>query len=166
MNQFEELSNLASGENWCWSLFCTTCGHLHFRYAFVELAVGKSPIDSDWVIHGANTRYSKSLGPLPRHYTEEQKNMVNNICRNANLVSIAETCKFPDWLGYLGLILEHMYSGSESYKKLSESWVSQLSSLVSEDSTIRTRLAELAKGNGLLNIKDLEACELKIMHHN
>lgn len=166
MNQFEELCKLASDENWCWNLFCTTCGHMHFRYAFAELAAGKSPSDSSWLIHGRNTRYSNSLGPLPRSYTEEQKEKVINICCDASLSLISETCKFPDWLGYLGLILEHMYSGSESYKKLAENWASQLSQLVSEGSEICRKLKEIAEGNGVLNIQVLEACETNIMHNN
>ena len=106
-----------------------------------------------------HARYLKTLHPFPRNPTEEQKEKVTNICRNANLLSIAETCKYPDWLGYLGLVLVHMFSGAESYKKLSENWASQLSELVSEGSAIRMRLAEIAEGNGVLDIKDLEACE-------
>jgi len=166
MNQFEELCKLASDENWCWKLICTTCGHMHFRYAFAEIAAGKSPTDPAWIIHGRITRYSNSLGPLPSNYTEEQKENISKICRNANLSSIAEACKFPDWLGYLGLVLEHIYSGTDSYKKLSESWASQLSELVSEGSDIRMKLAEIASGNGMLNIKHLEACETNIMPNN
>jgi len=139
---------------------------MHFRYAFAELAAGKSPADSTWLIHGRNTRYLNSLGPLPRNYTEMQKEKVVNICCNANLSSIAEICKFPDWLGYLGLVIEHMFSGAESYKKLSKNWASQLLELVSDGSDIRKRLEEIAEGHGMLNIKDLEACETNIMHNN
>jgi hypothetical protein len=162
MNQFEELCKLASDENWCWNLFCTTCGHMHFRHAFAELAAAKSPTGSDWIIHKRKTKYSDSLGPLPRNYTEKQKEMVNNICCNSSLSSIAEHCRFPDWLGYLGLVIVHMYSGAESYKKLSESWALQLSELVTDGSSIYQRLSEVAKGKGMLNIKDLEACETNI----
>lgn len=166
MNQFEELCKLASYENWCWNLFCTTCGHMHFRYAFKELADGKSPADPTWLIHGHNTRYSKLLGPIPRNYTKDQKEKVINICCNSDISSIAKTCKFPDWLGYLGLILEHMRTESESYKKLSRNWASQLSRLVPNDSTVRVRLIEMAEGNGVLNIRDLELCEISIKHNN
>lgn len=166
MNYFEMLCKLASDECWCWKLSCTTCGHLHFRYAFAELAAGKSPDKPDWIVHGRNTMYSNSIGPLPQDYSKEQKDKLNDICRNASLSSIANICKFPDWLGYLGLVLEHMYSGEESYKKLSESWAFQLSGLVSDESLIRVRLSEIAKGNGLLNLKDLQACETDIIHKN
>ncbi len=162
MNQFEALCKLASDEKWCWNMFCTTCRHMHFRYAFAEMAAGKSPIDSGWIIHVRKTRYSNSIGPPPKDYTEEQKEKVIDICRNANLSVIADTCKFPDWLGYLGLVLEHMLSDTESYKKLSQNWASQLSGLVSEGSRIYTRLSEIAEGDDILGIRDLNACEIDI----
>ena len=80
MNQFEALCKLTLDENWCWKLFCGTCGHMHFRYAFSELAAGKSSTQDNWIIHGSNTDYSSSLGSLPRSYTEQQKENVLSIC--------------------------------------------------------------------------------------
>lgn len=165
MNQFEALCKLASDENWCWNLFCTTCGHMHFRYAFSELAAGKSPTDPNWLVHGRYTRYSNRLGPLPRSYTEEQEERMHEICGEADISSIASNCKFPDWLGYLGLVLNHMNSRSESYKALSSIWASQLADLVSSNTPIHVRLEEVAKGSGVLNIKDLENCESDMMHN-
>lgn len=166
MNQFEELCKLASDENWCWKLFCTTCGHMHFRYAFAELAAGKSPANENWLVHGRSTRYSNSIGALPRSYTEKEKININNICSQADLALIASNCTFPDWLGYLGLILDHMYSSDNSYTKLSWIWASQLLELVSEGSSLHASLTEIAMGKGLLNIKHLEEIESDIMHNN
>ena len=161
MNQFEALCRLASDENWCWKLACNTCGHLHFRYAFSELAAGKSPTDLNWVIHRQNTRYSNHLGPLPRRYTEVQKEEIHKICTEADISIIASSCEFSSWLGYLGLVLVHMNSGSETYKVLSSSWALQLSNLVFPfpRSSIYRRLKDIAEGNGMLDIKDLESCE-------
>jgi len=164
MNQFESLCKLASDETWCWNLGCTTCGHMHFRYAFLELAKGKSPTDSQWQIHDRNTTYDH-LGSLPRNYTEEQKEIIHKICCEADLGIIESSCKFPDWLGYLGLILEHTYSGSKTYTELSSSWASQLIELVTSQSFIHARLQEIVEGNGVLCIKDLEECESNIMHN-
>lgn len=129
MNNFEELCKLASDENWCWNLFCTTCGHLHFKYAFSELAAGKSPIGQNWLIHRRHTSYMNLIGALPRNYTEKQKEQLHCICYEANISAIAAYCKFPDWLGYLGLILVHMNSQSKSFISLSCTWASQLSDL-------------------------------------
>ena len=49
MNQFEAVCKLASDEWWCWDLNCTTCGNMHFTYAFKEMSQGKSPEDNDWL---------------------------------------------------------------------------------------------------------------------
>lgn len=166
-NQFEALCKLASKENWCWNLYCTTCGHLHFRYAFSELAAGKSPEDSNWLIHGGNTHYSHYLGPLPRSYSEDQKEKLLHICKEANIASIARNCKFPDWLGYLGLVLKHMYTSSYSYKAVSSKWASQLKNMASPNSHAQARLHEvIEQENELLNIGDLEICENEIMSNN
>ena len=61
MNKFEELCELASRENWCWKLYCTTCGHMDFRYSFSELADGKSPGEREWQIHKGLT--SRTVSP-------------------------------------------------------------------------------------------------------
>lgn len=158
-NPFEELCKLAAREKWCWRLCCTTCGHLHFRYAFAELAAGKSPVERGWVVHGRRSRYQQAIGPYPKSYTEEQKEAVNTVCCGANLREISKSCRFPDWLGYLGLVLFYMESDSDSFLKLSRNWALQLSQLVSKESPIYSRLAGLANGNGNLDIKDLEGCE-------
>ena len=164
MNQFESLCKLASDETWCWDLSCTTCGHMHFQYAFLELIKGRSPTDSQWLIH-KNTSFSDQLGSLPRNYTGEQKEIIHKICCKANIGIIESSCKFPDWLGYLGLILKHMYSGSETYTELSSSWASQLIKLVTSQSLIHVRLQEIVEGKGVLDIDDLEECESDIMHN-
>ena len=160
MNQFEELCKLASKENWCWNLVCTTCGHLHFKYSFLELASGKSPTDSNWLVHCRSTGYQKAIGSLPIIYTEEQKIKILTICKNANLSKIASMCKFPDWLGYLGLILVHMETDSVEYTELSSIWSSQLSNFISTESKIHDRLNDIVNKKGTpLNINDLEQCE-------
>lgn len=162
MNQFESLCKLASDETWCWDLSCTTCGHMHFQYAFLELIKGRSPTDSQWLIH-KNTSFSDQLGSPPRNYTGEQKEIIHKICCEADLGIIESSCKFPDWLGYLGLILKHMYSGSETYTELSSSWASQLIKLVTPQSPNHVRLQGIVEGKGVLDINDLEECESDIM---
>lgn len=163
MNEFEEICKLASKERWCWKIFCTTCGHMDFRYAFAELAAGNSPDNDSWLVHKSNAGYSDLLGSPPTSYSEKQKEAVINICCNANLSLIAKSCKFPDWLGYLGLVLEDMASKSDSYKKLSQNWASQLSPMVSDEKEIRSRLELIAEGSGMLNIENLELCETVLM---
>ena len=137
---------------------------MHFKYAFKELAEGKSPEDQAWVVHSSETSYHRLLVPIPRQYSESQKEKILNICLNADIHSISKNCKFPDWLGYLGLVLEHMHSGSKIYKSVSVKWASQLKELVPEHSQIYSRLCEIAENDDkLLNIKNLEACEIEML---
>ena len=165
MRAFEKLCQLASSENWCWKLYCTTCGHLHFRYAFLELAEGISPEDPSWQIHSSKTDYSSALGALPRNYSSIQKKNICKTCSNADLSRISSSCKFPNWLGYLGLVLEHMKSDSEFYRDLSRSWASQLLNIVPEDDQLHHKLTKMASGQDLLKINDLESLESFITHN-
>jgi len=160
VNPFEQLCFLASDEEWCWNLFCTTCGHSHFRYSFAELASGKSPADRDWLIHRRRTRYEKQLGRWPREYNDVQKCKILEICSEADISLISGRCKFPDWLGYLGLVLEHMRCDHEIFGAMSSQWAMQLKKLVPPNTPVHTRLEPImTHDNELLNIEDLERVE-------
>ena len=160
MNPFEQLCILASDEKWCWKLSCTTCGHLHFRYAFAEIAAGKCPSDNKWPIHGCRTSYMKQLGPWPRQYSDEQKIKILKICSDADISLIADRCKYPDWLGYLGLVLSEMICDHEAYQEVSIRWATQLRDLSPASSQCFNHLDEIVtNGHMRLNIKHLQQFE-------
>ncbi len=160
MNPFEKLCILASRENWCWNLWCTTCGHLHFRYAFAELAAGKCPGDRDWPIIRRRTNYTNQLGHWPRQYSDEQKLKVLEICADADLSLIADRCRFPDWLGYLGLVLHHMHCNQDAYQKVSSRWAQQLRDMLPSNSNTYARFDDIVTNDQQrLNIRDLEQFE-------
>lgn len=159
MNPFEALAILASSEQWCWKLRCTTCGHTHFRYAFRELARGKSPSDEDWIIKKERTSYEDELGALPKRYSPKEKERILELCSEASLATISDGCSFPDWLGYLGLVLHHMRSADSTYKALSIYWAKQMLEMVSSESSLRDRLKNVVAGKDLLRLNDLEAVE-------
>lgn len=160
MNQFEQLCKLASSENWCWKLSCSTCGHMHFRYAFAELANGKSPTDPDWPIHSENSEF-RTLGQYPYRFSKAQIQAILKICHDADLLAIAQKCRFPDWLGYLGLILNHS-EGNSDYQQLSATWSAQLADVVTSETPIHATLLNIANGKGELSIADLEMIEQNI----
>lgn len=167
MNPFEALCKLASDEKWCWHLHCTTCGHIYFRYAFCELARGRSPEDAIWHLHDSGIPSYKLLGPVPEHYSRGEKEKVLSICRDADIYSIAESCRFPDWLGFLVLVLAHMNNWSESYRLLSVSWASQLIDLVPACSNVHAKLCEIVYNEDLLlKVEDLKACTMHIENRN
>jgi hypothetical protein len=164
LNSFEALCELASKENWCWNLWCSTCGHTNFRFAFSELAAGKSPNDSTWIIQGHKARPNyliAQLGRLPRYYDLKQRENIAEICLDADLFVISERCRFPDWLGYLGLVLHHM-NASPLFLKLCESWAGQLSQMMPPVSDTYERLNDLSRGHGILGTSDLEVCEREL----
>lgn len=165
MNPFEALALIASEERWCWNLYCTTCGHTHFKYAFRELAKGKSPHDDGWIIRKQKTRYRDALGPLPKKYSPKEKERILEICSKASLSKISTECSFPDWLGYLGLVLHHMQPSSSAYKALSIAWAGQLLEMVTPESDIGSRLNLVAQRGDLLSLNDLEAVEKHHIHY-
>ena len=92
---------------------------------------------------------------------------ITKICLDANISYIADNCKFPDWLGHLGLILFHMKE-ARSYESLSSNWAKQLKEYVVshyklEDAEIENRLGQVISGDRLLDIGDLEGIESHII---
>lgn len=158
MNAFEALCKLGSENNWCWNLYCTTCGHATFRYSFLELAKGKNPDDIDWIVD-SNTNLQSKLGKVPLEYSLKQRESIHNICVEADIKTIAKECGHLDWLGYLGLVLYHMGDNSESFKKLSSTWAFQLQKMVIQETLTSTILQDISKGKSLLTVKVLEFCE-------
>jgi hypothetical protein len=170
-NPFESVCKLASdGGGWCWRMPCTTCGNGHIRYAFIEMSLGKSPDEDGWITRkdvNDGVLFSKfgSFHDPPRSRLEKDK--ITEICLNASIIYIADNCIFPEWLGYLGLILIHMKESS-SYESLSSSWAKQLKEyLVREDNEENSQkghfLDEIINGGRLLNIQDLERIEEHII---
>lgn len=161
MNAFEALCKLASDNNWCWNISCSTCGHGSFRYSFLELAKGKNPDDTDWIVSKERNLRSK-LGSLPLHYSSRKKEAIHNICIEADIKSISKECKYPDWLGYLGLVLHHMADDSESFKRLSSNWAFQLQKMVNQETLTSSILQDISEDKSLLTVNDLEFCERDI----
>lgn len=163
-NAFEMVCKLASDQNWCWSLGCTTCGNTHFRYAFVELARGNVPSDKSWAVSGRITDYAATLGPFPREFNKDQKVKVLDICNKADLDIISGSCRFPDWLGFLGVILHYMSSIPETnaYKNVSQNWADQLLHFIPENSILRQQIEFCVQGKMLLSLRELENIEREI----
>ena len=161
-NAFEVLCCLASRENWCWNLFCTTCGHMYFRYAFIELMQGHHPDDGDWVTRKRNhRRLERDVGSMHALGSWDLMDMVafQKICEGADIRSISEECRFPDWLGYLGLVIGHAEGAEFINKKLAKAWAGQLADLLDPDSETAKSLRAKAEGGRPLTLDDLENVE-------
>ena len=161
MNTFEELCRIASKHEWCWKVYCTTCGHRDFKNAFIRIANGV-PLSESERSQSSDYRKVSVIG-----LTDDQKNTIVGICVEANLSSIAGTCKFPDWLGYLGLVLHDMKTNSDTYNALSVAWAAQLKGMVRPDSMAHDRLSKVSGSPYCaLTMEDLEACETNIVRLN
>lgn len=161
MNAFDALCVLASAEGWCWKYPCSTCANMEFRYGYLELSQGKHPQDQNWIMTQddiTNGKVYEFPYKFPFEYPLEDREAVLKICLESNLSVINDTCKFPDWLGYIGLILRYMDSWREPsklYEKVSEHWAKQLMEIIPKTSTAYSML----ESKGSLNFYILEACE-------
>jgi hypothetical protein len=165
-NAFELLCRLASKEQWCWMIPCNTCGNHEFKYGLRELGRGHSPADPDWVVHKCNGTLGQILDEIPyaTGLADPEIVAVVEVCAGANLKRIADDCLFPDWLGYLGIVLARAYCEDVAYEKLTALWAWQLRDFVGRDSTIWSHLDECARlSDRRLSFGDLEAVEQAIL---
>ncbi|MFP6855483.1 MAG: hypothetical protein VB980_06840 [Opitutales bacterium] len=150
---FDSVCETATRNNWCWNIHCTTCSHDQFRSAFRELSD-----DGSREHHNAfSFRRDPSI--------ECQERLATKLAE-ANLSGISANCKFPDWLGYLGLGLYHTQQSECISRLLTKSWVPQLIELLVPESPQRQSLAEILESEKrilhLVHLEDLEHEGLRI----
>ena len=155
-NAFLALCDLASKENWCWKIPCTTCGGMYFRKSFLELVEGKSPDDPDWSIRNANHHCIRSI---PRSYSTRQQRVLAEIVSNARLSEIAKQSKFPDWLGYLGLVLHFCEENEVKNRTLTKSLIPQFLDLISRHESSPAIFTTKVNGKRMLSWTDLKRVE-------
>ncbi len=165
-NAFEALCEQASKEKWCWNYPCSTCANMEFRYGFLELAKGKHPSDNNWILNRDDIvcgRIYKFPYNYPFEFPPEVRESVLKICLKSDLSVINELCSFPEWLGYLGLILEYMNSWREPsklYSQVSIHWAKQLQQIIPSSSIAHNQLIRVIRDQKYnLNFAILEACE-------
>ena len=136
-NAFEALCALASREGWCWKLSCITCAHMFFRYSFMELSKDKHPDSPEWIVSknnkdqlfGALGAVWGRAGRLHGPSKEDQTKLISILSR-ASILRISKQCRFPSWLGYLGLGLSYTEPVEAEVKQLTASWKPQLLNLI------------------------------------
>ena len=167
-NAFEALCALASREGWCWKLSCITCAHMLFRYGFMELAKNKHPDSPEWIVSTNNKdqlfgtlgavwgRSGRLHGPS----AEDQTKLISILSR-ASILRISKQCRFPAWLGYLGLGLSYTEPIEAEVKQLTESWKPQLLRLLPSDGNMMhlLRLTLFDSGEPQLRREDLGRVE-------
>lgn len=170
-NPFVALCDYASrNSQWCWQISCTTCGHVSFRIAFSKLVMNQHPDDrSFWTVgeEDVNTdgyEFYMKFRELEKDFdmalttTYEKQLKLASIVAESSLRDIQEVSKFPDWLGYIGLVFYHC-SIPEALEILTKSLLPQFLGLLPKDSDCYKYLKRKQREGLLLEIKDLEKIE-------
>jgi hypothetical protein len=167
-NAFEALCALASREGWCWKMVCTTCGHMVFRYGFMELSKGKHPDASDWIVHWDNKyQLHRMIDPVwgcsgqSDDPSKEDQIKLISILSRASILRISRQCRFPAWLGYLGLGLSYTEPVESQAKQLTTSWKPQLLNLITNNTNVMhlLKLTLFDSDHSQLRWQDLERVE-------
>ena len=161
-NPFVALCEYASQNNWCWKITCTTCGHSAFRVAFSKLVHGEHPDDDSFWPNG---KENHSLLKEIDNYNDFDRRSIDKdvhlnlakIVAEAKISDLQKVAKFPDWLGYIGLVIHYCYSDEPS-KTLAESLIPQFMELLRDDKNIFEYLDKIQ----LISVYDLEKIENSI----
>lgn len=168
-NPFVALCDYASRNNWCWNIFCTTCGHGSFRVAFSKLIQDQHPDnDSFWSYGKSNSDLLNEVDNNNDFWREAS--VVNQlkltaIVASAKISDIQEVTKFPDWLGYIGLVINHC-SNREAGKLLSDAFIPQFVSITKNNKELNDHLKKMRLNNSILSIYDLSRIESAIVSLN
>lgn len=164
-NPFTALCEVASQNNWCWNINCTTCGHSAFKVSFSKIIKGQHP-DKDlfWPYGKENHSPLKEMDDCRDFFRNTSiKNQMDlaSIVAEVKLSDIQEVAKFPDWLGYIGLVMHHC-SSRDAQKIISDAFLPQFIALVKYK-----KLSEYLKGkqtkDQYLSINDLNMIERSML---
>ena len=162
-NPFETMCKIASKEKWCWRIWCTTCGHMYFRYGFLELATGKHPKNDNWLSgQKHHNNLSEELGRMPilGNFSIKHQIALSSILKDTNIISISNSCKFPAWLGYLGMALVYSEKHEKKTRQITKSWIPQFLKILPTNSQSITLLKSILNDpSKVLSWQDLELIE-------
>lgn len=165
-NPFVALCDYASQNNWCWKIHCTTCGHGAFRISFSKIAEGQHPDDPSFFPHGKGNhsplKESDMYGDLWGIHNLDSQMKLAEIVSQANLSDIQAVSKFPDWLGYIGLVITHLPS-NRARMALSSTFIPQFSTFLEKDNEIKAFLEHKKMTGEPLSVTDLDKIEKSII---
>ena len=97
--------------------------------------------------------------------SEEQRALCLHLA-DVDLSRISSTCKFPDWLGYLGLVLYFTSSDEWRHRTLTKAWLPQLLEMMAQDPPRAKHLGGILESERkeVLGWRDLQVVESALMH--
>ena len=105
----------------------------------------------------------KDFGMSLKTAPEKQLKLAS-IVAGSRITDIQKVSKFPDWLGYIGLVLHHCFV-PEARKILSTSLLHQFLEILPKDSDCYRYLEDKQREGLLLEIYDLEKIETCMAAH-
>jgi len=168
-NPFVALCDHASRNNWCWRIHCTTCRHGEFRIAFSKIIHSQHPDDKSFWSHKEKRQIplreiNKYNTFLKDASTTDQMKLASALM-GAKLSDIQAVAKFPDWLGYLGLVIYHC-PNRIAQKIISDILLSQFIMLIKNDLVVHDYLLEKQNQQKLLSTEDLSVIEKGLLNYN
>lgn len=171
MDLFLEICKSSEQANWCDSIYCTTCGHINFKYLF--LLISRDDYESGTILINHNhTKILKDDGELrssvksevKKHLRQFQLSNENQIkladlISDTNLKKVHKKVNTEKWIKALGIILYHTQENKDASQILTEVLLPQLRQIISEDNflfNLETNLDEK------LTWKSLKYIELKL----
>lgn len=158
----EELCALASQEHWCWNLSCRTCGHELFRFALKDLVAGRTPVGADWRVRQRNVGVLRSdlgISMEDPAWGHRHQQVLNQMAAAIRIDAIAAQCRFPAWLGYLGLFLSYSEAIELDTRALTRAWIPQLIRHTADPAVRRHLTDRLDDPGQVLRLGDLERVE-------
>ncbi len=162
-NSFVALCEHASSNDWCWQIFCSTCGHFGFRVAFSKIIRGHHPDEKSFWPNGKHNssllKEIKEYGDF-RDYrpTIENQIKLTSIVAEARIKDIQKVSRFPSWLGYIGLVIHHCPS-LEAQKIISRSFLPEFIEITKKGKRLSAYFLAKKEHDRVLTIKDLEKIE-------
>ena len=158
---FEKLCLIASKKSWCWKLTCGTCGHFEFRRSWPLLARGYGPGSNDW---------TDAMALMDRDVPDDDpgstslldQDALSRVMASARLEVIGGNCRFPDWLGYLGLGLHSTARVEATTRRLTKAWLPQLARMVRMAPLERPWAAPALDPEAILTFRLLEDIENRL----
>jgi hypothetical protein len=127
MHPLVDLARRASAPPTCWNIFCTTCGATELRGGIWLLARGDRLDQTPWPVRHP----SYDSPPL----TVAEAGRLTRVCVSAPLDQVARAASFPDWLGYLGMILWELREFKEHRLRIGAVWSLQFIGLGGDPAT-------------------------------
>lgn len=104
-------------DNWCWKIFCGTCGHSYYKRALLEVGNGMHPEDSDFWCNQKDER--QTWWPDDREFTPAIQERILVEATRADVHLLFTTCGSTFTLASVGLVLYHCERAERRHRLLS-----------------------------------------------